>query len=82
MKDKIHAGFGTAGYFQDGIWKERENIVSKTGNIPTMQDIEDIAAKAPDNDWRIFFFDALITTEYRRIKKETWVLVKIEEGFA
>jgi len=82
MDDAVAAGFGSAGYSQDGItlWQEGEPWNGKPH--PTVRDIEALAAKEPDHDWRLFFFGAMWTTEYQRQGDGRWVLISRAQGFA
>ena len=80
MDRMIAVGFGCAGYQRDGetLWQEG----SQEDNFPTVQTVEDMAAKDPDHDWRIFFAAPLYEAEYQRQGDGVWVLVKKGPGFA
>jgi len=77
----IAVGFGTAGYSRDGetLWNENGQPEDE---FPTVQQVEELAAKDPDHDWRIFFFAPLYDAEYQRQGEGKWVLIKKGEGFA
>jgi hypothetical protein len=81
MDRHIGVGFGTAGYSKDGeaLWDEmRED----PDDLPTVADVEKLAAADPDHDWRIYFFAPLYDAEYQRQGDGVWVLVKKGPGFA
>lgn len=81
MDRMIAVGFGTAGYSKDGktIWNEQGKDEEE---CPTVQQVEELAAKDPDCDWRIFFFAPLYDAEYQRQGEGKWVLIKKGDGFA
>lgn len=81
MDRTIAVGFGTAGYSKDGetLWNENGQPEDE---FPTVQLVEELAAKDPDHDWRIFFFAPLYDAEYQRQGEGKWILIKKGEGFA
>lgn len=81
MDRHIAVGFGSGGYSKDGVtlWQEQNEEYDET---PTVQSVEDMAAKDPDHDWRIFFYAPLYESEYQRQGDGVWVLVRKGMGFA
>lgn len=48
----------------------------------TVRDVERLAKKAPDHDWRIVLYGPLHGEIYQRHGKGKWVLVESNQGFA
>ena len=81
MNRMIAVGFGSAGYSRDGETLWEESGVDEQ-EIPTVADVESLAAKDPDHDWRISFYAPLYEAEYQRQGDGVWVLVSKGLGFA
>lgn len=81
MERRIGVGFGSAGYSKDGetLWQEGGEEFDE---LPTVQQVEDMAKADPGHDWRIFFFAPLYEAEYQRQGEGVWVLVRKGMGFA
>ena len=81
MDRSIGVGFGSAGYSRDGktLWQEQDEEFDE---LPTVQQVEDMAKAEPDHDWRIFFIAPLYEAEYQRQDEGVWVLVRKGMGFA
>lgn len=85
MERTIAVGFGYAGATKDGEEVYKEPICaedSKDEDFWKVQRIEDMAAKDPNHDWRIYFYAPLWEGIYQRQGKSHWVLVKKGQGFA
>ena len=80
MDRVIAVGFGSAGYMKDGDCLWEEGCDDET--FPTAADVEAIAEKEPDHDWRIFFHAPLYDAEYQRHGPGEWVLISKGPGFA
>jgi len=76
---KIGVGFGTA-----MLTKNNEVVFSENGedwnDLMSTKSAEDIAAKDPDQDWRITLNGPMHGEEYQRQGGE-WVLIGKNEGF-
>ena len=81
MERAIGVGFGCAGYSKDGsvLWQENGEDFDE---LPTVQNVEDLAKEDPDHDWRIYFYAPLYEAEYQRQGDGVWVLVSKGPGFA
>lgn len=80
MERVIAVGFGSAGATRDG-----DSVYSESDDEDAfcrVADIEEMAAKDPDHDWRIYFYAPLYEAEYQRHGAGQWVLIKKGEGFA
>lgn len=85
MERIIAVGFGSAGYSRDGEELYSEELYSEQTHLeqyPTVQDVENLALKDPNHDWRIYFYAPLYEAEYQRQGDGVWVLVRKGEGFA
>lgn len=82
MGRHIAVGFGSAGYSKDGETLWDEGMAGEEDGLPTVADVEQLAAADPDHDWRIFFFAPLYEAEYQRQGEGVWVLVRKGMGFA
>jgi hypothetical protein len=81
----IAVGFGSAGYSKDGknLWSEDEvDRDDEKAEFPQVKDVEAMAVKDPDHDWRIYFYAPLYEAEYQRQGDGVWVLVRKGDGFA
>lgn len=82
----IAVGFGSAGYSKDTetLWDEGQVLQDDEDeyNVPTVREVEALAAADPDHDWRIWFYAPLYEEEYQRQGPEVWVLVRCGQGFA
>jgi len=78
---RIAVGFGIACLTKNGIvvWEEGNKDWNE---CITVAQAEEIAAKDPDNDWRIELHAPLSDAIYQRHGKNKWVLVKVGPGFA
>ena len=81
MDRHIGVGFGTAGYGVDGeeLWAEQDQ---EFDDLPTVADVERLANRDPNRDWRIWFHAPLYSAEYQRQGEGVWILVKKGDGFA
>ena len=81
MNRRIGVGFGSAGYSKDGktLWEE---CGEEFDELPSVQQVEEMAQADPNHDWRIFFFAPLYEAEYQRQGEGVWVLVRKDVGFA
>jgi ssDNA-binding Zn-finger/Zn-ribbon topoisomerase 1 len=82
MDALLTAGFGSYTVTRDG-----ETVYSHCGgdNEPEpkkLKDIEVIAAKDPNHDWRAEYYGALAETTYQRQGKGQWLLIRTGMGFA
>lgn len=82
MDCRIGVGFGHAGYSRDGEEVWRESRKDEWHDLPTVADVEAIAASDPDHDWRIFFFGPLSEAVFQRQGDGVWVKIKRGIGFA
>jgi hypothetical protein len=87
MDRSVCVGFGAAWYTKDGetLWSEGSEGWEETGweeGVPTVADVEAIAAAEPDHDWRIHFDAPLYEAHYQRQGPGHWVLYAKGPGFA
>ena len=78
----IAVGFGCA-----ELTKNDKTIYSEDNNLEyeqmmTFAQAEELAAKDPDNDWRIHLIAPLSERHYQRQGEKHWVLYEKGEGFA
>lgn len=82
----IAVGFGSAYASKDGemIYEEPNynDPKMKDENYKTVADIEAIAAKDPDHDYRIVKYAPLKEGEWQRQGEKRWVLIREGQGFA
>jgi hypothetical protein len=78
---RIAVGFGAARLTKNGevVWEEGNKEFK---DCITVAQAEEIAAKDPDNDWRIELYGPLSEAVYQRHNKDKWVLIKTGLGFA
>lgn len=78
---RIAVGFGCARLTKNGeiVWEEgnKEYV-----DCITVAQAEEMAAKDPDNDWRIELYGPLSEAVYQRHEPNMWVLIKTGLGFA
>lgn len=81
MESIIAVGFGDASLTKNDETVYREDPQHED-DIITVEDAEEIAAKDPDNDWRIHLVAPLSERHYQRQGDKHWVLYKKGKGFA
>ena len=82
---RIEMGFGSAGATRNGkhVWSEQDKDDPECiYAFMRVSDIEAMAVKDPEQDWRIHFYGPMYESEYQRQGPELWVLVKKGDGFA
>lgn len=81
MEATIAVGFGSSGLTKNGlsIYDESQVVDDK---YMTVAEAEELAAKDPDNDWRIFYFGPLSEKHYQRQGDKHWILYEKGMGFA
>jgi len=81
MERPLAVGFGSchASKGDESVYVEAE---VQDGNYPTAQDIEEMAMKDPDHDWRISFYTPMHEEVYQRQGDGFWVIVESGPGFA
>lgn len=93
MERSLCAGFGDVRATKNGdevyseYAKKKELEVKFGGDytfemFPDAQFIEDMAAKEPDNDWRIQFDTPMHGETYQRHKDGIWYCIESNQGFA
>ena len=82
----IAVGFGSAMATKDGaVVYDEADVMHGTGDfddLATLQQIEDMAVKDPDHDWRVDLRGPLRGREYQRHDAGHWVLIDADQGFA
>jgi len=82
--DRPITAFASAYASKDGktVW-DQDNVHDPDCPYAYMRvsDIEEMAEKDPDHDWRIYFLNPLYDAEYQRQGEKLWVLVKKGDGF-
>jgi hypothetical protein len=83
MEKIIAVGFGNAGITKDGecVWDEQEANGDFDACLTAAQ-AEDMAAKDPYHDWRIYLVAPLSERHYQRQGDKHWVLYEKGNGFA
>lgn len=82
MGDHIGVGFGYAGYSRDGMQLWCESRDDDYDSLPTVADVEQIAAADPDHDWRITFRAPLYDAVFQRQGEGLWAMIEEGSGFA
>lgn len=85
MEGVIAVGFGSATLEKNGriVWSESDlPSDAKWENFMSGQQAEELAAKDPDNDWRIKKIGPLKEGEWQRQGEGHWVLYREGAGFA
>lgn len=82
LRDRIAVGFGFAAVLKDGepVWAEDPS--TKFEDCWTGMKAENAARRSPRHDWQIVMDAPLKGRTYQRHGKNTWVLVKTNQGFA
>jgi hypothetical protein len=79
----IAVGFGSAQASKDGVCFYNEPHADAPDEAyMSAQQVEDLAIKDPDHDWRIQFNAPLYEAEYQRQGDGHWVLISKGDGFA
>lgn len=82
----IGVGFGMAIATKDGEVVYDEMDVMRGGgdfdDLAELRQIEEMAAKDPDHDWRVKLHGPLRGSEYQRHDTARWVLIESNQGFA
>lgn len=83
MDTLIAVGFGSAYATKNGdIIYDGERDFAERGDAKTVADIEKLARKEPDADWRIVKYGPMHGETYQRQGKNMWVMVESNDGFA
>lgn len=79
----IVVGFGDAYVTKDGKKIYNGEKDWKNGKTPkTVDDIEKMAQKDPDHDWRIVKYGPMHGETFQRHRKNKWVCIESNPGFA
>ena len=84
MDAVIGVGFGSAGVSKDGetVWDESRDSNGEFDDLLTAEQAEEMAAKDPDHDWRVYLIAPLSERHYQRQGDKHWVLYEKGMGFA
>lgn len=77
----IAVGFGSSYVMKDDECIYDEQLV-KDGNYWTVEDVEKLAEKEPDHDWRIKKHGPLHGETFQRHGPKKWVCIESNPGFA
>lgn len=79
---RITVGFGYSGLSKNGIQVWADGAVKNYDDAMSSKQAEEIAARDPENDWRIHMEGPLSERHWQRQGVGKWVLYKKGEGFA
>jgi len=84
LDTRLYNGFGGWSVTKDGelFFQEDCSKDKKWEEWKQMAEIEEIAAKDPDHDWRAIFELPLRGGQYQRHGDNKWVLIESNQGFA
>lgn len=82
LKAHLAVGFGMMAVTKNGkiVWEEKPN--AEWEDAPTLRKFENLAAKDPDNNWRVEKDAPMYSAVWQRQGKAKWVLIKRGNGFA
>ena len=82
MTDTLNIIFGNSNYSRDGkiLWESPDNDEPRVET--TVEEVEAIARRDPNHDWRIYYYAPTFEEEYKRQPDGRWRLIKKGPGFA
>lgn len=83
LDTNLYFGFGGYSVTKDGqLWYEADPTSDEMMNGKLLSEIEQDAKADPDCDWRVNLNLPLRDGEWQRHGDDTWVLIKVGQGFA
>lgn len=82
LDTRLYSGFGGWVISKNGFQFFRENANSEYDNSKPLSNIELIAKKEPNSDWRAHLDLPMRSATYQRQGDNKWILVERGEGFA